>query len=473
MKEKKESAKTSKLKEKLMMDKPRVWDMISDEDKMAVKQYAEKYKSFLSSSRTERKCVDYFLQIASKKGFVDISRATKKSRKVFFNSRGKLFAMAVIGSEPLTDGVRIVTSHIDSPRLDLKPNPLYEDLGLALLKTHYYGGIKKYQWVARSLAMIGTVVRQDGSVIEIEIGVKPDDPVVTIPDLLPHLSRKQMEQKASEFIPAENLNVIIAGEPFGDKDTTDRVKLAVLDLLNKQYEITEEDLVSAEIEIVPAEPVRDAGLDRSMVAGYGQDDRVCAYTSVTALLETQNPKYTAIAISYDKEEIGSEGNTSAKSFALESFLFDLMDVTGLEPSQRNLRKIFSTGKALSGDVTAAVDPTYSDMYEKRNNSKLGHGIGITKYTGSGGKYMGSDANAEYASWVRRLFNHNKVIWQTAGLGKVDEGGGGTVAKYLANAGIDIIDCGPPILGMHSPFEVCAKDDIWMCFKAYKTFLGSD
>ncbi len=472
MKEKKEAGKTSKLKERLMMEKPRVWDSISEQDKQAVKDYAEGYKEFLNTARTERKCVSVFLDMARENGFKDIFQSDQSDSKVYFNSRGKLLALAVMGSAPVTEGVRIVTSHIDSPRLDLKPNPLYEDLGLAMLKTHYYGGIKKYQWVARSLAMVGTIVRHDGEVVEIEIGIDPKDPVITIPDLLPHLSRKQMEQKASEFIPAENLNVIIAGTPYEDKDASDRVKLAALELLNNKYGITEEDFVSSEIEIVPADAVRDAGLDRSMVAGYGQDDRVCAFTSVTALMSAEKPSHTAIAICYDKEEIGSEGNTSAKSFALETFLYELLEKTGLEPSQRNIRKIFTSGKALSGDVTAAVDPTYSEMYEKRNNSRIGHGIGITKYTGSGGKYMGSDANAEYASWVRRLFNDSQVVWQTAGLGKVDEGGGGTVAKYLANAGIDIIDCGPPILGMHSPFELCAKDDIWMCFKAYRAFLSS-
>ena len=472
MKEKKEAGKTSKLKERLLMEKPRVWDSISEQDKQAVKDYAEGYKEFLNAARTERKCVSVFLDMARENGFKDIFQSDQSDSKVYFNSRGKLLALAVMGSEPVTEGVRIVTSHIDSPRLDLKPNPLYEDLGLAMLKTHYYGGIKKYQWVARSLAMVGTIVRHDGEVVEIEIGIDPKDPVITIPDLLPHLSRKQMEQKASEFIPAENLNVIIAGTPYEDKDASDRVKLAALELLNNKYGITEEDFVSSEIEIVPADAVRDAGLDRSMVAGYGQDDRVCAFTSVTALMSAEKPSHTAIAICYDKEEIGSEGNTSAKSFALETFLYELLEKTGLEPSQRNIRKIFTSGKALSGDVTAAVDPTYSEMYEKRNNSRIGHGIGITKYTGSGGKYMGSDANAEYASWVRRLFNESQVVWQTAGLGKVDEGGGGTVAKYLANAGIDIIDCGPPILGMHSPFELCAKDDIWMCFKAYRAFLSS-
>ena len=320
--------------------------------------------------------------------------------------------------------------------------------------------------------MIGTMFTRQGKTVEVEIGLKPNDPVLTIPDLLPHLSRKQMEQKASEFIPAENLNVIIGSLPYEDQEASDRVKLAILDLLFTKYGITEEDFIGAEIEMIPAEPAREAGLDRSLVAAYGQDDRVCAFTSATAIMGLARPVHTCVAIFYDKEEIGSEGNTSAKSAALDLFLMELMEKTGLEPSAMNLRKVFLNGKGLSGDVTAAVDPTYGDAYEKRNNSKIGHGIGITKYTGAGGKYMGSDANAEYASWVRRLFNENNIMWQPAGLGKVDEGGGGTVAKYVANAGMDIIDCGPPILGMHSPLELCAKDDVWMTYRAFKVFLES-
>ena len=380
--------------------------------------------------------------------------------------------MAVLGKKPLTDGIRLIASHIDAPRLDLKPNPLYEDMGLALLKTHYYGGVKKYHWVARSLALVGTVVRADGSRVDVEIGLSADDPVLTIPDLLPHLARKQMEQKASEFLPAENLNVILGSVPYEDKDADDRVKLAILEWLNQKYGITEQDFNSAEIQIVPAELARDAGLDRGLIVGYGQDDRVCAYTSCTALMETHAPEHTSVTVFFDKEEIGSEGNTGAQSRFLEIFLLDLMAMNGIDPSARNLHRTLMNSKALSADVTGAIDPTYPEVYEKRNNARLGYGINLTKYTGHGGKYMGSDANAEYVGWVRKLFTEHEVSWQAAASGKVDEGGGGTVAKFLARSGMEIIDCGPPILGMHSPAEVSSKDDVWMCYRAFTVFLNS-
>lgn len=472
MTEKRESQKTKELKDKLLFEKPRVWDRLSIEERTDVSDYARLYIDFLNNARTERRAVECLQNLASSQGFINIGDTDKASGRILQTSRGKLLILAVLGQKPMTQGIRLVTSHVDSPRLDIKPNPLYEETGLAMLKTHYYGGVKKFQWVARSLAMVGKMFTCDGKAVDIEIGLKPEDPVLTIPDLLPHLSRKQMEQKASEFIPAENLNVIIGSLPYEDEEAGDRVKLAVLELLHNKYGVTEEDFIGAEIEMVPAEPARDAGLDRSLVAGYGQDDRVCAFTSATALMKIDSPTHTCVTVFYDKEEIGSEGNTSAKSAVLDQFLMELLQKTGINPSVKNLRKVLSTGKALSGDVTAAVDPTYGDAYEKRNNSKIGFGIGITKYTGSGGKYMGSDANAEYASWVRRLFNENSIMWQPAGLGKVDEGGGGTVAKYLANSGMDIIDCGPPILGMHSPLEVCAKDDIWMTHRAFKVFLES-
>jgi len=471
MAEKKESGKTKELKEKLALQPARCWDKLSEEEKQEVFSYAGEYRDFLNRARTERMAARVFLERAREAGFVPIELAAFR-RRVFQVSRGKTLVLAVLGKKPLTEGIRVITSHIDCPRLDLKPNPLYEDAGLAFLKTHYYGGIKKYHWVARSLALCGTVIRGDGSPVEIELGLDPNEPVLTITDLLPHLARKQMEQKASEFIPGENLNVIVGGLPYEDKDAEERVKLAVLELLDAKYRINEEDFTSAEIEIVPAEPARDGGFDRSLLVGYGQDDRICAYTSFSAILETDEPEHTAIAVFYDKEEIGSEGNTSAKSRILELFIMDLMQLSGIEPTMRNLHKVFFAGKALSADVTAAMDPTYPDVYEKRNSARLGYGINITKYTGHGGKYLASDANAEYAAWVRKLFNDNGVVWQAAGLGKIDEGGGGTVAKYLANNGMDIIDCGPALLGMHSPLEVSAKDDVWMCRKAFKAFLGS-
>ncbi|MBI4963035.1 MAG: aminopeptidase [Desulfomonile tiedjei] len=466
------SKKTRDLKEKLVRQSKRAWDKLSAADKKLVFDYAQGYLDFLNHARTERRAVRHILERAEKEGFRELDSAREKASRVFHALRGKTLAIAVVGKKPITEGVRLVTSHVDCPRLDLKPNPLYEDTGLALLKTHYYGGIKKYHWVARSLALCGTVIRADGKQVDIEIGLNPEDPVFTITDLLPHLARKQMDQKASEFIPGENLNLILGGLPHQDEKAEERVKLAVLEYLNKKYKITEEDFTSAEIQVVPAEPARDLGLDRSLIAGYGQDDRICAYACFTAALQTRNPDHAAIAIFYDKEEIGSEGNTSAQSRFLEMFLMKLMQKTGIEPTYRNLHQVFFNSKALSADVTSSVDPTYPEVHDKRNCARLGHGINITKYTGHGGKYMASEANAEYVAWVRKLFNDSGILWQAADGGKVDEGGGGTVAKYLAKTGMDIIDCGPPLLGMHSPLEVSSKEDLWMCHRAFKAFFAS-
>jgi aspartyl aminopeptidase len=467
----KETSKAKELKERLYKEPIRAWDKFSEDEKKQVFDYAEQFRNFLNEVRTERQAVRLFQSRAAKQKFKELTPSSK-GPKFFQSMRGKSLAVAVIGKKPMTEGLRLITAHVDCPRLDLKPNPLYEDSGIAFLKTHYYGGIKKYHWVARPLAICGTIIRGDGSALDVQIGLDKDDPIFTIPDLLPHLARKQMDQKASEFIPAENLNAVVGSLPFEDKDADERVKLAILELLNKKYKITEEDFTSAELQIVPAEAARDAGFDRGFIAGYGQDDRVCAFTCFTAVMETQNPEHTALAVFYDKEEIGSEGNTSAKSRFLETFLMDLMQKTGIEPSARNLYQVFMNSKAISADVAAGLDPTYADVYEKRNCAKLGYGINITKYTGHGGKYMASDANAEYAAWIRKLFNDRGIVWQAAGHGKIDEGGGGTVAKFLAMTGADIIDCGPPVLSMHSPMEVSAKEDIWMCHKAFKVFLGS-
>lgn len=467
-----ESKETKDLKKKLFREQSRTWDTLSMEERDEVAAYAEEYIGFLNRCRTERQTVKFLKGIAEQFDFLDLDGAQTTGLRWYREVHNKTLLLAVLGKRPVNEGVRLIASHVDTPRLDLKPNPLYEDMGLALLKTHYYGGVKKYQWVARTLALCGTVIRGDGSVLELSIGLEPNDPVLTIPDLLPHLGKKHMEQKASEFIPAENLNVLLGSTPFEDKETEERVKLAVLNLLHTEFNITEEDLTTAELQIVPAEPARHAGIDRSLIAGYGQDDRVCVYTSFTALMETLEPVHTAIAVFYDKEEIGSEGNTSAQSRMLDLFLMDLMERTGITPTSHRLHQIFSRSKAISADVCAAMDPTYPDVFEKRNNARLGFGINITKYTGSGGKYLASDAHAEYAAWVRRLFTANRVTWQAAASGKVDEGGGGTVAKYLAKSGIEIIDAGPPLLGMHSPVEISAKEDVWMCHRAYKAFFGS-
>jgi aspartyl aminopeptidase len=471
MAEKKQSKKTKELKDKLTREPVRCWDAFSAAEREKAYTYAHAYKEFLNQAQTERKAVRFISDMAIRNGFETIPAKASKAKKVYQISRGKFLALAVIGRKPITHGVRIITSHVDCPRLDLKPNPLFEEAGLAFFKTHYYGGIKKYHWVGRSLALCGTVFRADGVQVDVELGFAPNEPIVTIPDLLPHLSKKIMDQKASEFIPAENLNLLVGSIPYGDKDAGDRSKLAILDLLNKKYGLKEEDLIGAEIEVVPAEPARDAGLDAGLIAGYGQDDRICVYTSLTALVETDQPEYTSVAVFYDKEEVGSEGNTSAKSRVFEGFLMELMESTGENPSPRALHQCFFNSRALSADVTAGFDPTYPEVYEKRNCAMLGYGINLTKYTGHGGKYMASEANAEYVSWVKRLFNDNKIVWQAGDLGKVDEGGGGTVAKYLANAGMEIIDCGPAILGMHSPLEVSSKDDLWMCHKAFEVFFS--
>jgi aspartyl aminopeptidase len=468
----KKKKNTRDLKEKLFRKLVPVWDKLSGHEKKQVVTFAGEYKDFLNRCRTERAAVKYFVERASQSGFSDIDSRKPRGPKLFRAMRGKALVMAILGKRPVIEGARFIASHIDCPRLDLKPNPLYEDMGLALLKTQYYGGIKKYQWVSRQLALCGTVVRSDGSVVEVEIGLRPDEPVFTIPDLLPHLARKQMEQKASEFISGESLNLITGSQPYGAEPADDRVKLAVLEWLQRKYGITEEDFTSAEIQVVPAEPARDAGLDGGLIVGYGQDDRACAYASFRAVMEIAKPEHTAVAVFYDKEEIGSEGNTSAQSRFLEMFLADLLELSGVDATSKNALKLFYNSKALSADVAAAMDPTFADVYEKRNDARLGHGIALKKYTGRGGKSMASDANAEYAGWVRKLFNDSGIIWQPAALGKVDEGGGGTVAKYLANMGMETIDCGPALLGMHSPLEVSSKGDIWMCHKAFRAFLSS-
>jgi aspartyl aminopeptidase len=468
----KESKATRLLKEKLILESSRVWDKLNAKERSTIFKYAEEYRRFLDQARTERRAAAYFVRTATKRGFVELGARKPRATGFYQLVRGKSLAVAVLGKRPMTDGIRLIASHTDCPRLDLKPNPLYEDTDLALLKTHYYGGIKKYQWVARSLALVGTVILANGDQVDVEIGLAPGDPILTITDLLPHLGKKQMDKKANEFIPAENLNLIVGELPYSDKDADQRVKLAIMELLNKKYHLTEEDFTTAELQVVPAEPARDAGLDRSMIAAYGQDDRICAYTSFTALMETKRPAHTAVAIFYDKEETGSEGNTGAQSRFLEMFLMDLMQQSGIEPSFHNLNRVFANAKALSADVNAALDPTYPDVFEKRNACKLGSGVTMEKYSGHGGKYMTSDANAEYAAWVRRLFNEHGIVWQTGGLGKVDEGGGGTVAKFLAKMGMDVIDMGPPLLSMHSPLELAAKDDLWMCHRAFTVFFAS-
>ena len=458
---------------KRLVRKPRlVWDVLEPGEKEKVYAFAERYKAFLDSAKTEREAVCLIETFAKKKGFKDITRA-RGGKRFYKINRNKNIVLAVVGKNPVVSGVNLIASHIDSPRLDLKQNPLYEDVDLAFLKTHYYGGIKKYQWLARPLAIHGKVIKRDGTHLDLRVGESDHDPVFTIADLLPHLAhRVQTEKKVSEAFEGEKLNLLVGSVPIGDDETKERFKLAVLQYLFDTYAIVEEDLVSAEIEIVPAGRARDVGWDRSLIGAYGQDDRVCTYATLEAVGELKAPKTTAVALFIDKEEIGSDGSTGAKSRFLEDFVADLFEVTGEHPSGTALRSCLMSSRALSADVNGALDPDYQDVHEKRNAARIGYGVCITKFTGSRGKYGSSDANAEYLAEILRLFNESKVVWQTGELGKIDEGGGGTIAKFLAVYGMEVVDCGTPLLSMHSPFEIASKADTYMTYKGYSAFFKS-
>ena len=459
-----------KLSERLTYKPELVWDSISAAEKERVFAFGEGYKRFLDNAKTEREAVSCIREEARNSGFSEeISPGSRSALIKAF--QGKSIALAKPGKAPLESGIRLIVSHIDAPRLDLKQKPLYEEVDLAFLKTHYYGGIKKFQWLARPLAIHGLIVKADGDVIDIKVGEDETDPVFTILDLLPHLARKaQYDKKLDEAIVGEKLNVIAGSLPLGGSDTKDRFKLSVLNHLSEAYGLVEEDLVSAELEVVPAEKAKDVGWDRALTGGYGQDDRASAFTSLKALLDARACEKTAVVLFVDKEEIGSDGATGAKSKFLESVISDLMMIMGKQPSAREVFRVLATSQALSADVAGALDPDYQEVHEKRNAARIGYGVCLTKFTGSGGKYLANDANAEYVGWLRRLFNRKKVVWQTGELGKVDEGGGGTVSKLLAIYGMEIIDCGPPVLSMHSPFEISHKGDLYMSYKGFRAFL---
>ncbi len=458
------------LQEELTIASRLVWDVIDDDEKKAAYDFGGAYMSFLDIARTEREAVEVIVERAAANGYVPVDSAGRGGR-VYSVNKDKAVALAVLGSRPLTDGMRIMTSHIDAPRLDLKQKPVYEEGDLVFLKTHYYGGIKKYQWVTRPLSLHGIVVKTDGTTVRLAIGDKEGDPVFTITDLLPHLARRtQYEKKLPEIIVGEKLNLLVGSLPLPEKDAKDRFKLQFLAYLKQNFGIAEEDFISAELEVVPAERARDVGLDRSMVGAYAHDDRSSAYACLAAMLSLDKPTHTCVSLFLDKEEIGSEGSTGARSKFLESFVYDLAGITGISEERRVVDKSLMQSKALSVDVAAAMDPDFSEVHEKRNDAKMGYGLCLTKYTGSGGKYGASDANAEYMGWIRRIFNEKNVVWQPAGLGKVDEGGGGTVAKFLALYGIEILDIGAPVLSMHSPFEIAHKGDLYMMYKGLQAFL---
>jgi len=456
------------LKDQLFLTRKHGGLQLSEAELSAAQDYCEDYKAFLNCAKTERETVATTVEMAEKAGFVpfEIGKAYKPGDKIYYNNRGKAAVFAVIGTDPIEQGVNLMTSHIDSPRLDLKVNPLYEDNELALFKTHYYGGIKKYQWTAIPLALHGVVVRADDTVLTVSVGEDEEDPVFCVTDLLPHLAADQVKLPLHEGIKGEQLNILIGSHPFRDDEASERVKLNLMRILNEKYGIVEKDFRCAELTIVPAYKAKDIGFDRSMIGAYAQDDHVCAYASFTALLQAQAPKRTAVCVFSDKEETGSNGTTGLAGSFLPFFLENLAaayDVPG--------RIVMSHSKCLSADVNAAFDPNFPEVSEPRNNCFVNYGAVITKYTGARGKSGTSDASAEFAAEIQHLMDRENVLWQTGELGKVDQGGGGTVAFCTAGLDIDTIDIGVPVLSMHAPFEITAKIDVYSLYRAFVAFIG--
>ena len=459
------------LKEKLFNKKENGWNSVKDRE--AIFNYANGYINFMNKSKTEREIVKSSKEIADSNGFKDIKEVDtlKAGDKVYYINRGKSMYLAIIGKEDIEHGVNIIGAHADSPRLDLKPNPIYEDCEFAYFKTHYYGGIKKYQWTTIPLSIHGVIVKANGEKIEVNIGERDDDPIFTITDLLPHLAQDQMEKKLKNGIDGEDLNLLIGSIPY-ESNVPEGVKLNILNILNKKYGVTEKDFLSAEIELVPAMKCRSMGFDESMVAGYGQDDKVCVYTELTALVDMkETPNKTAVCIISDKEEIGSMGNTGMESHVFDTFMAEILNKLGVNKPNL-LDKVFCNSKMLSADVDAGLDPIYANVSEKNNAAHIGRGVGLNKYTGARGKSGASDANAEFVAEIRNIFEKNDIRYQISELGKVDVGGGGTIAYILANKGIDVIDCGVPVLSMHSPYEVTSKFDIYEAYRGYKAFFES-
>lgn len=468
------------------MEKNNLWKDYSQKDLKELNSLCESYKDFLSKAKTERLCVSESIKEAEKAGFKDLEKLIKSGKKLksgdkfYAQHMKKTLLLGIIGKDPLTAGSNILGAHIDSPRLDLKQNPLYEKSEFAYLDTHYYGGIKKYQWVTIPLALYGVIVKKDGTIIDVAIGDGKDDPVFCVTDLLIHLAAKQLGKTASLVVEGEALDVLIGSQPIGKesskskkdekKEKKEAVKANILKILKDKYDVEEDDFLSAEIEVVPAGAARDLGFDRSMIIGYGHDDRVCAYTSLKAILDCKAPKRTALCILSDKEEIGSVGATGMESRFFEDTMAEVMALTG-ELSDLNLRRALRNSCVLSSDVSAGFDPLYESSFEKKNAAYFGHGIVFNKYTGSRGKSSSNDANAEYMGKLRKVMEDGKVGFQTAELGKVDEGGGGTIAYILANYGMNVIDSGVAVLSMHSPWEVASKADIYEAYKAYTTFLA--
>ena len=451
---------------------PHLCDVYDSGLNQASAAFARRYMAYLDSSKTERDAVRSTTALAEAAGFRALETFTKLEAgdKVYANIKNKGFMMAVIGKKAVNEGFRILGAHIDSPRLDLKPLPVQEDHELVYFRTHYYGGIKKYQWTSLPLALHGVAFRQDGSQVDIEIGEKDDEPRFCVTDLLPHLGREQMTKNAREFISAEALNLVVGASPAGDEETKLRFKKATLDYLEKTYQLRERDLSSAEISAVPAFHASFIGLDGMLIGAYGQDDKVCAYPAVQALLDVKNPAYTSVCLLSDKEEIGSEGNSGAKSRLYENVLAEILLKQSGAFDDFSFRQTLARSAMLSADVTAAYDPMYSSVYDSTNVNYLGHGISLCKYTGSGGKYNASDASAEFLSTVCRLFDRRGVCWQTGEMGKIEAGGGGTIAREFAVTGMDVLDCGVPVLSMHAPFELTHRHDVYETYRAYIAFI---
>ena len=456
------------LKEELEYKNRSAFESISEDELERSFAYAESYKLFLDNCKTEREAVKYSVAMAKRRGYTEyrLGDDIAVGGKYYYNNRGKQLVVFRVGEEPLENGAYIMAAHIDSPRLDLKQNPLYEDSGLGLFKTHYYGGIKKYQWTAVPLALHGIVMKSDGTSVDICIGEDEDEPIFYVSDLLPHLAKDQMSKSLAEGITGEGLNIIVGSEPYREEETDGAIKLNLLRILNEKYGMCEEDFLSAELTAVPAMHARDIGLDRSLIAGYGHDDRVCAYSELTALLDSNDTAKTVFAVLADKEETGSDGVSGMQSELFADILAEVCEARGA-----NYRVVKANSKCLSADVNAAYDPNFPDVLEKKNACYANCGVVLSKFTGARGKSGTSDATSEFTAYVRSFLNKNGVVWQMAELGKVDQGGGGTVAKFIANMNIDTIDVGVPVISMHAPYEAISKLDLYMTYKAFYAFIG--
>lgn len=464
-----ENSKYEELKEELLIKKKNGTLKMFEKDVTSADEFCESYKEFLNKAKTEREFIKRTIELAKERGFEEYNceNKYKPGDKIYYINRGKSLVLTVVGKKGCKDGIKMAAAHVDSPRIDIKPRPLYEINDLAFLKTHYYGGIKKYQWTTIPLALHGKIIKKDGANLNIILGESEDEPCFCITDLLPHLAKEQMNKTMIKGFTGEDLNILIGSRPFRNDEGSELVKLNIMKLLNQKYGIIESDLLSAELEMVPAFKSRDIGFDKSMIGAYGHDDRVCAYTAVMAILDCECPEQTSMTILADKEEIGSDGNTGMKSAFFRYFIADIANQEGLKG-----RHVLTKSKCLSADVNAAFDPTYASVYEPMNSCYINNGVVITKYTGSGGKYDTSDASAEFMFEIRKMLEDANIVWQIGELGKVDGGGGGTIAKFIANLNVDVVDLGVPVLSMHAPFEIVSKTDVYMAYKTFRKFFES-